>query len=127
LKKKRILVVDDEQAVTDVLVRFLEIGGLYEVIAINDATKAAEVAREFHPDLIVLDIIMPTLDGGKVLAELRGDREFSDLRTVFLTGLVSEEEIGSEGYAISGHPVIPKLVGAGTFRAVVAAQLGIRC
>jgi CheY-like chemotaxis protein len=127
LKKKRILVVDDEQAVTDALVRFLEIGGLYEVIAINDATKAVEVARAFNPDLIVLDIIMPTLDGGKVLAELRGDREFSDLRTVFLTGLVSEEEIGSEGYAISGHTVFPKLVGAGTFWAVVAAQLGIRC
>ena len=111
---------------TDVLVRFLEIGGLYEVIAINDPTKAVEVAREFHPDLIVLDIIMPTLDGGEVLAELRGDRKFSDLRAIFLTGLVSEEEIGSEGYAISGHPVIPKPVGAGTFRAAVAAQLGIR-
>jgi len=126
LKKKRILVVDDEQAVTDVLVRFLEIGGLYEVIAINDATKAAEVAREFHPDLIVLDIIMPTLDGGEVLAELRGDKEFSDLRAIFLTGLVSSEEIGGEGYEISNHPVIPKPVSADTFRAVVAGQLGLK-
>ncbi len=120
------MVVDDEQAVTAVLVRFLESAGMYEVIAIDDPTKAVEVAREFHPDLIVLDIVMPTLDGGEVLAELRGDKEFSDMRVIFLTGLVSEDEIGREGHEISGHPVIAKPVRADTFRAVVAGQLRIR-
>ncbi len=126
MKKKRILVVDDDEAVTRVLVRFLQSVDQYDVIAINDPTKAVEVAREFRPDLIVLDIIMPTLDGGEVLAELRRDRKFSDLHAIFLTGLVSSEEIGREGYEISGHPVIPKPVGADEFRAVVAGQLGIQ-
>jgi CheY-like chemotaxis protein len=126
LKKKRILVVDDDRAVTHVLVRILEITGSYEVRAVNHPTKAVEAAREFRPDLIVLDIIMPTLDGGEVLAELRGDKEFSDLRAIFLTGLVSSEEIGGEGYEISNHPVIPKPVSADTFRAVVAGQLGLK-
>jgi DNA-binding response OmpR family regulator len=63
------------------------------------------------------------LDGGEVLAELRGDTEFSNLRAIFLTGLVSSEEIGSEGYEISGHPVIPKPVSADTFQTAVAGQL----
>ena len=126
MKKKRILVVDDDESVTRVLVRFLQSVDQYDVIAINDPTKAVEVAREFRPDLIVLDIIMPTLDGGEVLAELRRDRKFSDLHAIFLTGLVSSEEIGRGGYEISGHPVIPKPVGADEFRAVVAGQLGIQ-
>ena len=125
MKKKRILVVDDDLAVTSVLVRILKITGLYEVMAVNDPTNAVEAAREFRPDLIVLDIIMPTMDGGEVLAELRADRAFPDLRAIFLTGLVSSEEIGSEGYEISSHPVIPKPVSADTLRAVVAGQLGV--
>jgi CheY-like chemotaxis protein len=123
LNKKRILVVDDDRAVTDVLVRILETTGSYDVMAVNDPTKAVEAARGFLPDLVVLDIIMPTLDGGEVLPELRGDRRFPDLRAIFLTGLVSSEEIGSEGYEISGHPVIPKPVSADTFQTAVAGQL----
>lgn len=123
LNQKRILIVDDDRAVTQVLVRILEITGSYEVRAVNDPTTAVTAAQEFHPDLIVLDIIMPTLDGGEVLAELRGEREFSELPAIFLTGLVSSDEIGSEGYEISGQPVIPKPVTAHTFRAAVAGQL----
>ena len=126
MKKKRILIVDDDEAVTSVLVRFLQIADQYDVIAINDPAKAVEVAREFRPDLIVLDIIMPTLDGGEVLAEIRGEKQFSDMRAIFLTGLVTSDEIGREGYEISGHPVIPKPVGANEFRAVVAGQLGTK-
>lgn len=124
-KKKRILVVDDEPAVTHIVVRLLEEIATYEVIGINDPTKAVEVARDFHPDLIVLDIVMENLDGGEVLAELRGDEEFSDLPVIFLTGLVTEAEIGREGYEISGQPVIPKPVRGDTLRSVVAKQLGI--
>jgi len=119
------LVVDDEPAVTRVIVRFLEKPAIYEVIAINDPTKAVEAARDFHPDLVVLDIIMSALDGGEVLAELRPDTEFSDIPAIFLTGLVSEEEVGLDGYEINGDPVIPKTVRADTFRAVVAGRLGV--
>lgn len=125
MKKKRVMIVDDE-SVTRVLVRFLEGTDRYDVIALNDPTKAVEVANEFSPDLIVLDIIMPTLDGGEVLAELRRDKKFSSMHAIFLTGLVSSEEIGRDGYEISGHPVIPKPVGANEFRTVVAEQLGVK-
>jgi len=110
-QKKRILVGDDEPAVTSVIVRFLERAGLYEAIALNDPTKAVEVAREFRPDLVVLDIVMPTMDGGEVLAALREHEGLSDVRAIYLTGLVSECEVGPEGYAVAGHPVIPKPVG----------------
>lgn len=124
--KKRVMIVDDDESVTRVLDRFLASTDHYEVIAVNDPTKAVEVAHEFRPDLLVLDIIMPTLDGGEVLAEFRRDKKFSGMHVIFLTGLVSSEEIGREGYEISGHPVIPKPVGAKEFRTVVAEQLGIK-
>ena len=125
-QEKRILVVDEEPAVTSVIVRFLEGAGLYEAVAVNDPTKAVEVAREFRPDLVVLDIVMPTMDGGEVLAALREHEGLSDIRAVYFTGLVSESEVGPEGYAVAGHPVISKPVRAEKFRSIVAQQLGIQ-
>jgi CheY-like chemotaxis protein len=75
---------------------------------------------------VVLDIVMPTMDGGEVLAALREHEGLSDIRAVYFTGLVSESEVGPEGYAVAGHPVISKPVRAEKFRSIVAQQLGIQ-
>ena len=66
---------------------------------------------------------MPTMDGGEVLAQLREDEEFSDVHAIFLTGLVTEAEVGRAGYEAGGQPIVPKPVRADTLRAVVAEQL----
>ena len=125
-EKNKILIIDDDSFLLDMYA--LKFGqSNFEVSTALGSKQALGRLREgLLVDVILLDIIMPTLDGGEVLAQLRRDKKFSDLHAIFLTGLVTSEEIGHEGYEISGHPVIPKPVGAKEFRAVVAAQLGVK-
>jgi Response regulator containing CheY-like receiver, AAA-type ATPase, and DNA-binding domains len=74
--KKKILVVDDEVAFTRTLKMNLERTGQYEVRVENFAQDALKAAKEFKPDLIILDVIMPAEFGGDIAAKLRSDPEF---------------------------------------------------
>src|SRR5712671_3825381 len=89
---KRILVVDDEPSVTRNLKLNLESSGGYDVFAENHAGNALAAARIFRPDLILLDVMMPGMDGGDVAARLRADPLLRDTPVIFLTALVSNEE-----------------------------------
>jgi len=95
---KRILVVDDEPSVTRNLKLNLESSGGYDVFAENHATNALTAARIFRPDLVLLDVIMPGMDGGDVAARLRADPLLRDTPVIFLTALVSNEE--TDGHEI---------------------------
>jgi CheY-like chemotaxis protein len=90
--KKRILLVDDEPDFTDTMRLVLEADGYYEVAVENDALRALSAAREFDPDLIVLDVMMPEVDGTDVAATLREDPRFANVPIVFMTALVSTQE-----------------------------------
>lgn len=95
MKTKRILVVDDEPSVTRSLKLNLEGTLRYEVRTENDATHAVAAAREFHPDLILLDVVMPGLDGCDVSARIHADSELRDTPIVFLTALATNDDTGS--------------------------------
>jgi len=110
--KKRILLVDDEESITRSLKLFLDGTGQYEVRTENRGSLAVQVAREFRPDLIVLDLVMPDADGGSIAQDLGDDAELRDVPIVFLTAIVKEEEIGSQGrHMSSGHTLLAKPVG----------------
>lgn len=109
---KRILVVDDEPAVTRLIKLNLEQTGRYEVRTENMARKAIEAAREFRPDLILLDVMMPGILGSEIAAQLQADPELHATRFVFLTAFVTkDEEIKSKGQ-IGGHTFIAKPISA---------------
>jgi CheY-like chemotaxis protein len=90
--KKRILFIDDEAGVTRSISLRLEILGVYEVRTENQALRAVETAREFMPDLIFLDVMMPEMDGGDVAKELEADPLLKGSPIVFLTALVTNQE-----------------------------------
>lgn len=81
---KRILVVDDEPDVTELVAYRLKREG-YEVAVINDPLEIMGKAREFIPDLFVLDIMMPDLDGLKICRMIRSDRKLNSVPIIFLT------------------------------------------
>jgi CheY-like chemotaxis protein len=85
-KKKRILVVDDDQSITSLTKRALERLDLYEVREENLAEHAVAAARDFLPDLILLDWNMPVMSGALVAAHLADDARLSDVPIVFITG-----------------------------------------
>ena len=108
-ERKRILIVDNDPNTTHLVKVLLEKTGQYLVFEENDATKAHQSARNFRPDLILLDVVMPETDGGEVAAQIEADPELHNTPIVFLTALVTRAEARS-GLNIQGHPFLAKPV-----------------
>jgi len=105
--KKRILVVDDDKAVLELAKIKLE-QLEYDVITATSGKDCLEIAEREKPDLILLDIIMPVLDGGETAHLLLENPETKDIPIIFLTSIISEqEEIGQLGKA-GGHLFVAK-------------------
>lgn len=81
---KKILIADDEIEITDSLKRSLEESG-YQVLTACDGLAAVELARREMPDLILLDIMLPTLDGYRVLKILKSDERYQGIPILVIT------------------------------------------
>lgn len=103
---KKILIVDDERDFTELIKLNLERTHLYDVMTENSPHRAVNTAKKFKPNLIFLDIMMPNIDGGAVLFNLKNDPQLKDVPVVFLTAIVSEDEADT----ISGYPTVSKPV-----------------
>ena len=115
-EKRRILIVDDNRDSTHVIKVLLEKIGRYFVLEENDATKAHQSARNFRPDLIFLDIVMPERDGGEIAAQIQADPDLQRTPIIFLTGLVTKDQAKAglriQGYPLLAKPIsIPELIG----------------
>ena len=108
MNKKRILIVDDEPGITQLLRLNLEKTGNYTVRAENDAEKVLGAAIEFKPDLLMLDVMMPGMSGGELAGKLRNTRTFKTLPIVFLTAAVKQHEVDARDGVIGGFPYIAK-------------------
>ena len=108
-EKRRILIVDNDHNTTHLVKVLLERTGRYLVVEENDGAKAHQSARNFRPDLILLDVVMPETGGGEVAARIEADPELHNTPIVFLTALVTRAEAKS-GLHIQGHPFLAKPV-----------------
>ena len=106
-RKRRILIVDNDRDATHLVKILLEKTGRYSVLEENDATKAHQTAQNFRPDLILLDIVMPEIDGGEVAAQIEADPLLQRTPVIFLTALVTKAETKT-GLRIQGHPFLAK-------------------
>jgi len=88
--KSRLLIVDDEASVLAVLNRILSED--YEILTAKTGKEALKLAQEQHPDLILLDILLPDLDGYNVIVQLKSNAETNEIPVIFITGLTSEED-----------------------------------
>lgn len=109
MEKTRILVIDDESGFTRLLKLTLEKTGNYSVQEQNDAALALETARTFKPHLVLLDIVMPKMDGGGVASQIQADPALKGTPIVFLTAIVSPQEV-TPGAMIGGFKFLAKPV-----------------
>ena len=121
MDKKRIFIVDDESGFTRLLKLTLEKTGNFQVLEENDGTKAWLKAREFKPDIIFLDIVMPKIDGGAVAQQIRSDPLLAKVPIIFLTAIVSRTETNSE---IGGFPFLAKPVSLESIKRCITEHLG---
>ena len=108
MNKKRILIVDDEISFTRLLKLNLEQTNDYVVRVENRAEDALTTAREFQPDLVLLDIMMPRVFGGDIAARLRADANLKTTPIVFFTAAVSKTRVKEHDGVISGFPFLAK-------------------
>ena len=106
--KKKILLVDDEKSFTNLLQLNLEQTGRYEVRVVNWAEDALPTARQFKPNIVLLDIIMPRMPGGNVVAQFEADPELNGVPIVFLTAAVQRSRVAEMDGIISGRPCLAK-------------------
>ena len=105
---RKILVVDDEKSFTDMLKLSLEATKKYTVRIVNDPNNAILAAQKFAPDLILLDIIMPSMEGPDIAIELKNTPELQNIPIVFLTATVTHEEVEKQGGLIGVHKFVAK-------------------
>lgn len=112
MAKERILLVDDERDILELLSYNLEKED-YKIMTASNGNEAIEVAKDFAPDLIILDIMMPEKDGVEVCYELREIDQFSDTIIAFLTARsedftqISALEAGGDDFIVK--PIKPKV------------------
>src|SRR5438477_10668877 len=109
-EKKRILVVDDKASNTRLVKLYLEQTNDYVVRAENDATAALSAAEEFQPHLILLDVMMPGMDGGELAACFQANSKVKAVPIVFLTAAVTKQEVEAGGGRLGGFPFLAKPV-----------------
>ena len=103
----KVLVVDDERHVVAVVRAMLARKG-FRVLVAKDGAEALKIAREQLPDLLLLDILMPKLDGGSVAQQLRQSAETADIPIIFLTGLLGPAEHERRGPSVAGSYFLAK-------------------
>lgn len=95
---RRLLIIDDEPHLTALVRDAFASTGRYLIKEENRSLRALHSARHFQPDLILLDVMMPELDGREVARQLRDDPALQDVPIVFVTSLAANGVIGSVGY-----------------------------
>ncbi len=105
-KPAKILVIDDEPEVTDIICKALKNKG-YNVMAENSGVMGLKQAMLLPPDLILLDIIMPVMDGYKVCEELKKNKSTKDVPVIFLTGKDMKED-NYKSFQVGGDMFIKK-------------------
>lgn len=124
MRTTRILIIDDEPDFTALLKANLEEAGNFLVRQVNDSSKAVKAAHEFMPHLCIIDVVMPGMDGGDLVARFRADDELKDVPVMMLTALVEENPDSLDGETMTGGlPFVSKTSDFETILACIEKHL----
>ncbi|MFH1645337.1 MAG: response regulator [Candidatus Omnitrophota bacterium] len=112
MRKKKILIIDDEEDFLKLTKIYLEKVGKYEVMTESSGKAGVAAAVQFKPDLIFLDILIPDMEGADIAAKIKDDIRAKDIPIVFLSAVVTNQEVSSHGGFIGGYPCIAKPIDA---------------
>jgi len=115
VQRKRVLVIDDEDDIREVAEATLELTEEWEVLTANSGARGVAIAEAMKPDAILLDVMMPDMDGPATLAELQRNPATKEIPVIFLTAKVQAAdrrrftELGVRG--VIAKPFDPLLLG----------------
>jgi excisionase family DNA binding protein len=92
--KRKALVVDDDEELVELIRDVLESDGRFEVRVVNNGFDAGMMVKEYHPDIIVLDVMLPDINGKEVCHRVRSDPTLDDVKIICISGMVEQDKIG---------------------------------
>jgi DNA-binding response OmpR family regulator len=105
---KKILIVEDDKFLREIISQKL-VKGEYEIVEASDGEEGAKLAKEASPDLVLLDLILPGIDGFEVLARIKSDPQSAAIPVIILSNLGQKEDVerglklGAADYMIKAH------------------------
>jgi excisionase family DNA binding protein len=91
--KRKVLVVDDDIELVELICTVLEGDGRFETRSVNNGFDAGMMVREYRPDLIVLDVMLPDINGKEVCIRVRNDNSLEDVKIICISGMVESDKI----------------------------------
>ncbi|OHB64029.1 MAG: regulator [Planctomycetes bacterium RBG_13_60_9] len=91
--RKKVLIVDDDAEIVELISDILTRDGRYEMRTASSGYEAGMVTQLFHPDLILLDYMLPDVNGNVVCRTIRNNPEFENTRIIIVSGVIKQEEI----------------------------------
>jgi excisionase family DNA binding protein len=91
--RRKVLVVDDDENLVELIVDALERDGRFDVRSVNNGFGAGMLINEFRPDLIVLDVMLPDINGKEVCTLVRSEKSMDDVKIICISGMVEQGKI----------------------------------
>ena len=91
--KRKVLLVDDDVELVELMTKVLEEDGRFEVRVANTGFDAGMMVKEYRPDLIVLDVMLPDINGKEVCHRVRSDAALEDVRILCISGMIEEDKV----------------------------------
>ncbi|MDZ4780835.1 MAG: response regulator [Planctomycetia bacterium] len=91
--KRKVLVVDDDVELVELITEVLERDGRFETRSVNNGFDAGMMVKEYRPELIVLDVMLPDINGREVCQRVRGDSTMDSVRIICISGMVEDDKI----------------------------------
>jgi excisionase family DNA binding protein len=91
--KRKVLLVDDDVDLVEVVHRSLQDDGRFEVRIASNGFDAGMMVKDYHPDLLILDVMLPDINGKEVCHRVRADSSMEDVRIICISGLIEEDKI----------------------------------
>ena len=91
--KRKVLIVDDDEELVELITDVLNRDGRFEVRSVNNGFDAGMMVKEYRPDLIVLDVMLPDINGKEVCQRVRSDSNLDDVKIICISGMVETDKI----------------------------------
>jgi excisionase family DNA binding protein len=91
--RRKVLVVDDDENLVELIVDALERDGRFEVRSVNNGFGAGMLINEFRPDMIILDVMLPDINGKEVCTLVRSEKSMDDVKIICISGMVEQGKI----------------------------------
>ena len=91
--KRKVLIVDDDQDLVELLSDTFQRDGRFEIKTANNGFDAGMLVKEFRPDLVVLDIMLPDINGKEVCQRIRGDSTMDKVKVICISGMVEQDKV----------------------------------